>query len=162
MRKCKYILFFINFLLILLNAFYNIDSKYMIVNILLIILFLVLATSFLIEVIKNNKITFYSVIVIFFWIFSLLLAGKITFYYIVKYNEIIYIDEFVFPDDTGDRLILISYDSGGKSGPTEVIHENNYILTLKKSEVVKMSREYYKKFDLEKIYEEMIEKGIND
>ena len=137
MRKCKYILFFINFLLILLNAFYNIDSKYMIVNILLIISFLVLATSFLIEVIKNNKISFYPVIVIFFWIFSLLLAGKITFYYIVKYNEIIYIDEFVFPDDTGDRLILTSYDSGGKSGPTEVIYENNYILTFKK---VKLSK----------------------
>lgn len=151
------ILFYINLCIILLNIIFNIDSRYLFLNIIFIVSSFISSMLVMVNTINNcnNKISLKSIINMLICIISILLTTKIALEYFILYSDdIIYMDKYNFSDGSGDMLILVSYDSGGKSGPTEVIYEKNYILTFKKSKIIKSSDEYFKTFDLEKIYED--------
>ena len=158
----KNILFNLTLLLLLyFSNLFGIKHESTIINILLLLVIIILIIINLNNILKIKK-PYIKLInfVLVFLTFGVLFTK--TFHELISFPPNFLTDLSQGEEHTNiqnnDKLYILNYDDGGKSGPSRVWLEKELILNFKCVKEIAVSNTYDYKFNLEEIYKELSKK----
>lgn len=141
-------------LIMCLSLIFGFTTKYLFINIIFYIFTTFLVVYNLKLSLEDKNIRYGILHLTIFVILFVLLSYSLLLVLIKNAGVSSEVDEYIF-ENNHEKLKVITYDDGGKSGPTIVFYEKEYILGIKCINKVTSSMGYNTKFDLEKIYEKI-------